>query len=42
MVFLGGTLEGKADFIASKLMELDGADKHIRNLAKLINNGLAR
>jgi len=42
MVFLGGTLEGKADFIASNLMELDGEEKRIRNLAKLINNGLAR
>ena len=40
MVFLGGTLQGKADFIGSTLMTLDGGDKFIRNLAKLVNNGL--
>ena len=42
MVFLGGTLQGKADFIAENIMELDGGVKNIRNLAKLINRGLAR
>ena len=40
MLFLGGTLQGKADFIGNTLMTLDGGDKYIRNLAKLVNNGL--
>lgn len=42
MLFLGGTLEGKADFIGAKIMEISGDNKYIKNLAKLINGGLAR
>ena len=42
MKFLGGTLEGKADFIGANIMEISGNDKYIKNLAKLINGGLAR
>lgn len=40
MLFIGGTLQGKADFVGNTLMTLDGGDKYIRNLAKLVNNGL--
>ena len=42
MIYSGGTLEGKADFIGEVLMTLDGGVKNIRNLAKLVNRGLAR
>lgn len=43
MEFLGGTLRGKAKFevgLSGELV-LDGDDKHIRSLAKLINRGRA-
>ena len=37
----GGTLRGKADFIASNILYLSGGEKRIRSLAKLLNNGHA-
>lgn len=39
MFFNGGTLRGKADFVAYVQLYLGGADKYIRSLAKLINKG---
>ena len=36
-----GTLTGKADFISRESMFLDGGEKRIQSLAKLINYGLA-
>jgi hypothetical protein len=33
----GGTLRGKADFNAIKVLYLDGSEKRIRSLAKLIS-----
>lgn len=41
MEFLGGTLRGKAKFEVSGDLILDGDDKYIRSLAKLINRGRA-
>lgn len=39
MRLLGGYLRGKADFIADYALYLDGDDKYIQSLAKLINKG---
>jgi hypothetical protein len=41
MEFLGGTLRGKAKFIVTGSLLLDGDEKRIRSLAKLINRGNA-
>lgn len=37
----GGTLRGKADFIAQDTLIITGQTKKIRSLAKLVNNGTA-
>lgn len=37
----GGTLRGKADFIASNILYIGGGLKQIRSLAKLVNKGHA-
>jgi hypothetical protein len=37
----GGTLRGKADFIAQDTLVITGGTKKIRSLAKLVNNGTA-
>lgn len=37
----GGTLRGKADFVASNILYLSGGEKRIRSLAKLLNRGHA-
>jgi hypothetical protein len=41
MNFLGGTLRGKADFIAKGGLLLDGGEKRVGSLAKLLNYGQA-
>lgn len=41
MQWEGGTLRGKADFIAQDLLYITGGTKKIRSLAKLVNNGTA-
>lgn len=41
MRFAGGTLRGKADFIVGSVLYLEGGEKRIRSLAKLINRGHA-
>jgi hypothetical protein len=37
MRYLGGTLRGKADFNAIGVLYLDGSEKRIRSLAKLVS-----
>lgn len=41
MLWEGGTLRGKADFIAQNSLVMTGGLKKIRSLAKLVNNGTA-
>ena len=41
MLWEGGTLRGKADFIAQNTLVMTGGVKRIRSLAKLVNNGTA-
>lgn len=41
MRFGGGTLRGKADFNVGSVLYLEGGEKRIRSLAKLINRGHA-
>lgn len=41
MLWEGGTLRGKADFIAQNTLVMTGGVKKIRSLAKLVNNGTA-
>ena len=41
MYWAGGTLRGKADFIAQNTLVITGGEKRIRSLAKLVNNGTA-
>ncbi len=41
LTFKGGTLRGKADFIAEGVLYLSGGLKQIRSMAKLVNKGYA-
>jgi hypothetical protein len=41
LTFLGGTMRGKAKFESFGVLLLDGAEKRVRSLAKLINRGVA-
>jgi hypothetical protein len=38
---MGGTLQGKTDFVSEKFLFMGGGEKKIRFLAKVINQGLA-